>query len=224
MTLQDLSPLWLTLQLAALVTVILLVIATPLAWWLANTRSRSAPLIEALTALPLVLPPTVIGFYLLLAFSPTAPLGGWWLAATGSTLSFSFTGLIIASLIYSLPFTVQPLQSAFTAIGRQPLEAAASLGARPLDAFLSVALPLSRRGYLTAGVLTFAHTLGEFGIVLMVGGNIAGQTRTVSIAIYEAVERVDYGTAHLLSGQLLALSFLALLALYTTNARDKRTK
>lgn len=224
MSLPDLSPLWLTLQLAGIVTAILLVLATPLGWWLARTRSRAAPFIEALTALPLVLPPTVLGFYLLLAFSPTATLGGWWLAATGDTLSFSFIGLVIASVIYSLPFAVQPLQAAFAAVGPHPMEAAASLGARPLDAFLTVALPLSRRGYLTAAVLTFAHTLGEFGIVLMVGGNIAGQTRTVSIAIYEAVERVDYGAAHILSGILLGLSFLILLLLYTLNARARTVR
>lgn len=218
----DLAPLWLTLRLAALVTAILLPLATPLAWWLAQSRSRIVPYAEALTALPLVLPPTVLGFYLLIALNPEAPLGRVWFTLTGGTLTFSFTGLVIASILYSLPFTVQPLQSAFTALGRAPLEAAASLGARPFDAFLTVALPLSLRGYLTAAVLTFAHTLGEFGVVLMVGGNIPGQTRTISIAIYEQVERIDYRSAHILSGLLLALSFLILLALYLTNARGRR--
>jgi molybdate transport system permease protein len=217
----DLGPLWLTLQLALLVTALLLLFGTPLAWWLATRRSRLVPLVEALTALPLVLPPTVLGFYLLLVLNPTAPLGAFWLRLTGETLTFSFAGLVVASLLYSLPFTVQPLQTAFTALGRAPMEAAATLGARPLDAFLTVVVPLSLRGYLTAAVLTFAHTLGEFGVVLMVGGNIPGQTRTVSIAIYEHVERIDYGAAHVLSGILLALSFLILLILYSVNARTR---
>ncbi|MCC7320704.1 MAG: molybdate ABC transporter permease subunit [Rubellimicrobium sp.] len=217
----DLGPLWLTLELALLVTGLLLLIGTPLAWWLATSRVRLVPLVEALTALPLVLPPTVLGFYLLLALNPTAPLGAFWLRLTGETLTFSFAGLVIASLLYSLPFTVQPLQAAFTALGRSPAEAAATLGARPIDAFLTVTLPLASRGYLTAAVLTFAHTLGEFGVVLMVGGNIPGQTRTVSIAIYEHVERIDYGAAHVLSGILLALSFLILLVLYSVNARTR---
>ncbi len=217
----DLAPLWLTLRLAAVVTALLLVLGTPLAWWLARTRSRLASAVEAVTALPLVLPPTVLGFYLLLVFNPTAPLGSFWVSLTGQTLTFSFAGLVLASLLYSLPFTVQPLQSAFTTLGRAPLEAAASLGAGPLDAFLTVAAPLAIRGYLTAAVLTFAHTLGEFGVVLMVGGNIPGQTRVISIAIYEEVETLDYVSAHLLSGILLALSFLILLALYVLNARDR---
>lgn len=221
MTLPDLSPLVLTLQLAAIVTVVLLVLGTPLAWWLSRTRARIAPVIEAITALPLVLPPTVIGFYLLLAFNPTAPLGAFWVRLTGDTLTFSFTGLVLASILYSLPFTVQPLQAAFAAIGRQPLEAAASLNAGPADAFLSVVLPLAARGYLTAAVLTFAHTLGEFGVVLMVGGNIPGQTRLVSIAIYESVERIDYAQAHALSAILLGLSFVILVALYRSNGRAR---
>lgn len=218
----DLAPLWLTLKLAAVVTALLLVIGTPLAWWLARTRSGLAPAVEAVTAMPLVLPPTVLGFYLLLAFNPTAPLGAFWVSLTGQTLTFSFAGLVLASLLYSLPFTVQPLQSAFTTLGRAPMEAAASLGAGPLDAFATVAAPLAVRGYLTAAVLTFAHTLGEFGVVLMVGGNIPGQTRVISIAIYEEVETLDYASAHLLSGILLALSFLILLALYVLNGRDRR--
>ncbi|WP_347310294.1 molybdate ABC transporter permease subunit [Defluviimonas sp. SAOS-178_SWC] len=222
MTLADLAPLWLTLKLAAIVTVLLLVLGTPLAWWLARSRSRIVPVFEAITALPLVLPPTVLGFYLLLAFNPTAPFGAFWLSVTGGTLTFSFAGLVLASLIYSLPFTVQPLQAAFTTLGRAPMEAAASLGASPCDAFLTVAAPLSLRGYLTAAILTFAHTLGEFGVVLMVGGNIPGETRVISIAIYEDVETLDYATAHLLSGLLLALSFAILLALYTLNGRSRQ--
>ncbi len=208
-----------TLRLAALVTGLLLLIGTPLAWWLARTRNRLRPVIEAVTALPLVLPPTVLGFYLLIAFNPRSALGAAWVGLTGQTLTFSFTGLVIASLIYSLPFTVQPLQAAFAQVGRAPMEAAASLGAGPLDAFLSVASPLAVRGYLSAAVLTFAHTLGEFGVVLMVGGNIPGQTRVVSIAIYEQVETVQYAQAHVLSAILLGISFAILLALYLLNGR-----
>lgn len=219
MTLGDLEPLWLTLRLAAIVTMILLLLATPLAWWLARSRSRWRPAVEALTALPLVLPPTVLGFYLLVALNPTTPLGGFWLQVTGTSLTFSFTGLVIASIIYSLPFAVQPLQAAFAGIGDKPLEAAASLGADPLDAFASVALPLARRGYLAAAVLSFAHTLGEFGVVLMVGGNIPGQTRTVAIAIYERVEVMDYPAAHGLSALLTALSFIALYLLFQSRSR-----
>lgn len=222
MTLPDLEPLWLTLKLAALVSVLLLILATPLAWWLARSRARLVPLVEALTALPLVLPPTVIGFYMLIAFRPDAPFGAFWMRLTGDTLTFSFAGLVLASLIYSLPFAVQPLQTAFTSLGSNPMEAASSLRAGPLDAFLTVALPLAARGYLTAAVLTFAHTLGEFGVVLMVGGNIPGETRVISIAIYEQVERIDYAAAHILSGLLLALSFTILLILYGLNARAAR--
>lgn len=221
MTLPDLGPFWLTLELSALVTAILMGLATPLAWWLATTRARYAPAIEALTALPLVLPPTVLGFYLLLMFNPHAPIGAFWLHLTGQTLTFSFVGLVFASVIYSLPFAVQPLQAAFISLGRAPAEAAASLSASPFDAFLTVILPMSKRGYLTAAVLTFAHTMGEFGVVLMVGGNIPGQTRVISIAVYEQVERADYGAAHVLSALLVAFSFLILLALYATNARRK---
>ncbi|MCB2095836.1 MAG: molybdate ABC transporter permease subunit [Rhodobacteraceae bacterium] len=219
MSAPDLAPLWLTLKLAATVTVLLLVLATPLALWLARSGSRLRPVVEAITALPLVLPPTVLGFYLLLAFNPNAPLGAFWLTATGHSLTFSFAGLVIASLVYSLPFAVQPLQAAFKALGSAPAEAAASLGAGPLDAFLSVIAPLTLRGYLTAMVLTFAHTIGEFGIVLMVGGNIPGETRVISIAIYEQVETLDYASAHLMSGLLLAFAFLTLLALYSVNGR-----
>ena len=215
----DLAPLWLSLKVAGCTTVLLLLCGTPLAWWLAHTRARIRPVIEAVTALPLVLPPTVLGFYLLITFSPTAPFGAAWLGVTGQTLTFSFTGLVIASALYSLPFMVQPLQSAFESVGKAPLEAAATLGAGRLDRFLTVATPLAARGYLTAIVLTMAHTLGEFGVVLMVGGNIPGRTQVVSIAIYEKVETIDYAAAHVLSAILLALSFGVLLLVYTLNRR-----
>jgi molybdate transport system permease protein len=215
----DLGALWLTLHLAAVTTVILLVLGTPLAWWLANTRSRLKPAVEAVTALPLVLPPTVLGFYLLITLSPASPLGALWVDVTGESLTFSFSGLVVASVLYSLPFMVQPLETAFEAVGRGPLEAAASLGASRLDAFVSVAVPLSARGFLTAGVLTFTHTLGEFGVVLMVGGNIPGETRVVSIAIYEHVETLRYAEAHALSALLLVFSFAVLLVVYAVNRR-----
>jgi len=215
----DLGPVILSLQLAGVTTVILLMIGLPLALWLAYTDSRFKPVIEAVTALPLVLPPTVIGFYLLLLMNPGAPLGGFWVGMSGGTLSFSFAGLVIASVIYSLPFMVQPLQAAFEAVGRGPMEAAASLRASRLDAFLNVMLPQSGRGILTACVLTFAHTIGEFGVVLMVGGNIPERTRTVSIAIYEHVESLDYAEAHMLSAGLLIFSFVVLVAVYALNRR-----
>ncbi len=213
----DLGPLWLTLRLAAVTTLILFVLGTPLAWWLANTRSRLRPVVEAVTALPLVLPPTVLGFYLLILLSPTAPLGGAWVAVTGEALTFSFTGLVVASLAYSLPFMVQPLQAAFERVGPGPMEAAASLRASRLDAFLTVAVPLSARGFLTAGVLTFAHTVGEFGVVLMIGGNIPGETRVISIAIYEQVETLRYAEAHVLSAGMLVFSFVVLALVYAVN-------
>lgn len=215
----DLGPLWLTLQLAGVTTIALLILGTPVAWWLSQTRSRAKPFIEALTALPLVLPPTVIGFYLLITMSPKAPLGAFFLSVTGETLTFSFTGLVVASMFYSLPFMVQPLQAAFEIIGRAPLEAAATLRAKPLDAFFSVAAPMALRAYITASVLTFAHTIGEFGVVLMVGGNIPGQTKVISIAIYEHVESINYVEAHVLSAILLAFSFLVLLLVYSLNRR-----
>jgi molybdate transport system permease protein len=215
----DLGPVWLTLHLASVAVGLLLLVGTPLAWWLAHTRTRVKPLIEALTALPLVLPPTVIGFYLLVLFAPAGVLGGPWLHLTGETLTFSFSGLVLASMLYSMPFVVQPLQGAFEAVGRAPLEAAAVLGARPLDAFFSVASPLALRGYITAIVLGFAHTLGEFGVVLMVGGNIPGRTRVISIAIYEQVETLQFAQAHLLSGGLLVFSFVVLALIYVLNRR-----
>ena len=193
--------------------------ATPVAWWLAFTRHPIKPVIETLTALPLVLPPTVMGFYLLLLMSPNSLLGGWWLTLTDSTLTFSFSGLVIASLVYSLPFAVQPLQTAFEQIGKAPLEAAATLRASPLDTFWSVAVPMARRGFITAAALTFAHTLGEFGVVLMIGGNIPGKTRVVSVTIYEHVETLQYAEAHTLAAILLVLSFAVLLLVYGLNRR-----
>jgi molybdate transport system permease protein len=217
MELPDLGPLWLTLRLAASATAILLLVGTPLAWWLATTRSRFRPVLEAVVALPLVLPPTVLGFYLLLLLGPRSALGALWVRLTDSTLTFSFGGLLVASVLYSLPFMVQPLQSAFESVGRAPMEAAATLRAAPLDAFFTVAVPLSMRGYLTAVVLTFAHTVGEFGVVLMVGGNIPGKTRVISIAIYEHVETMRYGDAHLLSALLLVFSFIVLALVYAAN-------
>lgn len=208
-----------TVRLAAATTAVLLVIGTPLAWWLARTRSRARPLVEALTALPLVLPPTVLGFYLLVILAPTGPVGALWQALGGDRLVFSFGGLLIGSVLYSLPFVVQPLQNAFAAIGDGPLEAAATLGASPLDRFFSVAVPLARPGFLTAATLAFAHTVGEFGVVLMIGGSIPGRTQVVSIAIYEHVEALDYGSAHLLSAGMLAFSFVVLLAVYGLSRR-----
>ncbi len=219
MSLPDLGPLWLTLHLALVTTAVLIVIGTPLAWWLAHTQSRAKSAVEAVTALPLVLPPTVLGFYLLVFLSPASPVGGFWLDLTGDTLTFSFTGLVIASVFYSLPFMVQPLQGAFEAIGRGPLEAGATLRASPLDTFFTIAAPMALRGYLTATVLTFAHTIGEFGVVLMVGGNIPGKTKVISIAIYEHVETINYADAHVLSAILLVFSFLVLLFVYTLNRR-----
>ena len=214
---------WLSLNLALLSTVILIVLGMPLAWWLATTRSFLKPAIEALTTLPLVLPPTVLGFYLLILFSPDAPLGAAWVSLTGDTLTFSFAGLVLASCLYSLPFAVQPMQTAFASTGLEAMQAARSLGASAGDAFRSIALPLARRGVLTAGVLSFAHTLGEFGVVLMVGGNIPGRTRVISIEIFTAVETLDYQTAHVLSVGLLGFSFLVLLLLYALNGRGMRT-
>ncbi len=219
MDLPDLAPLWLTIRLAGITTLVLLILGTPLAWWLAFTRSPAKPVVEALTALPLVLPPTVLGFYLLVMLSPRSPLGGAWLDLTGTTLTFSFLGLVVGSVIYSLPFTVQPLQAAFEAVGRGPLEAAAMLRAGPFDRFRSVAAPMAVRGFLTAAVLTFAHTIGEFGVVLMLGGNIPGKTKVISIAIYEHVETINYADAHVLSAGLLVFSFVVLLFVYTVNRR-----
>ncbi len=216
---QDLAALWLTLKLAGVTTLTLLVLGTPLAWWLARSDARWKVMVDAIVALPLVLPPTVLGFYLLVALGPEGPLGRLVTGLGGQAPVFSFTGLVIGSVIYSLPFVVQPLRDAFAAIGSLPLEVAATLRASPLNRFLTVALPLARSGFLTAAVLGFAHTLGEFGVVLMIGGNIPGQTQVLSIAIYEHVEALEYGRAHVLAGGLLALSFLMLLAVYGFNRR-----
>lgn len=215
----ELEPVWLTFKLASITVLILLLIGTPLAWWLATTRWRYIAVIESIVALPLVLPPTVLGFYILVLLSPDKPLGAMWVRLTGDTLTFSFTGLVVASVLYSLPFVVQPLQTAFAAVGRGLIEAAATLGASPLDAFFTVVSPLAIRGYITAVVLGFAHTVGEFGVVLMVGGNIPGRTRVISIAIYEQVETLDYTQAHILSSGLLVFSFLVLLSVYVINRR-----
>ncbi|ENO83443.1 molybdate ABC transporter permease subunit [Thauera aminoaromatica] len=204
---------WLTLELATLTTVLLLLVATPLAWWLSQTRSRWRAPISAVVTLPLVLPPTVLGFYLLVLMGPQGPLGQLTLALGWGTLSFTFTGLLIGSIIFSLPFAVQPIQHAFESIGARPLEAAATLRASPLDAFFSVALPLARPGLLTAAILSFAHTVGEFGVVLMIGGNIPGKTRVVSTQIYGHVEAMEYAQAHWLAGGMVAFSFVVLLCL-----------
>ncbi len=215
----NLGPLWLSLQLAATTMVLLLLIATPLSWWLAQSSSRMKPLVQTVVALPLVLPPTVLGFYLLIVLGPAGAIGRWWVEITGNALTFSFTGLVIASCIYSLPFAVQPLVAAFESLGRRNLEAAWTLGATRRDAFFSIAVPQSIRGYFGAAILSFAHTLGEFGVVLMVGGNIPGETRVVSIAIYDHVESLDYSQAHQLSALLLIVAFLALLAMFFVNRR-----
>ena len=215
----DWSPLWLTMQLAGVTVIVLLLVGTPVAWWLAYTRSRFRTLVEAIVALPIVLPPTVLGFYLLVALGPQGLIGGVWKDLTGSALSFTFSGLVIASTFYSLPFVVQPLHGAFEAVGKKPLEAAWSLGASKLDAFFTVASPMAVRGYLSAVVLVFAHTLGEFGVVLMVGGNIPGVTKVLSIAIYDHVEVLEYTQAHFLSAVLLIFSFLILAIVYTVNRR-----
>lgn len=215
----DLTALLITLKLAVLSTLILLALGTPLAWWLASTRWRFKFLLEAVIALPLVLPPTVLGFYLLVALGPRGPMGGLMEALGGRPLAFTFAGLVIGSVIYSMPFVVQPLQAAFGAVGRRPLEVAATLRASPLDRFFTVAVPLARPGFLAASVLGFAHTIGEFGVVLMIGGSIPGKTRVASIAIYERVEALEYVHAHWLSGGLLLVSFLMLVVVYALNRR-----
>ena len=216
------QPLILSVQLAGITTIVLIVIATPIAWWLSQTASRWKPLVQTTVALPIVLPPTVLGFYLLIVLGPAGTLGSWWVELTGSALTFSFTGLVIASCIYSLPFAVQPMQTAFESLPLRTLERAWTLGASRLDAFLSIAVPLSIRGFVSGAVLAFAHTLGEFGVVLMVGGNIPGETRVVSIAIYDHVETLNYGAAHNLSLVLLAFAFVVLLAMFAFNHRWSR--
>ncbi len=218
----DLAAVGLTLRLAGLTTLLLLLAGTPLAWWLARTRSPLKGAVGAIVALPLVLPPTVIGFYLLVALGPNGPLGQLTTALGLGTLPFTFSGLVVASVLYSLPFVVQPLTNAFAAIPERLLEAAATLRAGPLDTFFHVAVPLARPGFLSAMVLGFAHTVGEFGVVLMIGGNIPGQTRVVSVQIYDHVEALEYAQAHWLAGGMLAFAFLVLLALYTINPPGRR--
>ncbi len=213
----DLAAIRLTLKLASVVTLLLLAIGTPLAWWLARTRSRLKHAVAAVVALPLVLPPTVIGFYLLLALGPNGWIGRLTSALGLGLLPFTFAGLVLASVLYSMPFVVQPLQNAFDAIGERPLEVAATLRASPWDTFWTVAVPLARPGFLSAAVLGFAHTVGEFGVVLMIGGNIPDKTRVVSVQIYDHVEALEYAQAHWLSGAMLVFSFVVLLALYTVN-------
>lgn len=219
---EDLGAIWLTLKLAGATTVVLLVLATPLAWWLAQARGRWAALVGAVVALPLVLPPTVLGFYLLVVFGPQG-WGGQLTQALGlGLLPFTFGGLLVASVIYSLPFAVQPLQHAFEAVGRRPMEVAATLRAGPIDAFFTVAVPLARPGFITAAILSFAHTVGEFGVVLMIGGNIPQQTRVVSTQIYGHVESLQYTQAHWLSAGMLAFSFVVLLGLAAITRRTAR--
>ncbi|MDR1936035.1 MAG: molybdate ABC transporter permease subunit [Candidatus Accumulibacter sp.] len=210
----SLAAIRLTLELASLVTALLLLVGTPIAWWLSRTRSRWKGPVGAVVALPLVLPPTVLGFYLLLFMGPHGPVGKITSSLGWGALPFSFTGLVVASVFYSLPFVVQPIQNAFEAVGERPLEVAASLRASPWDAFFSVALPLARPGFVTAAILGFAHTIGEFGVVLMIGGNIPGKTQVLSVQIYNHVEAMEYGQAHILAAGMVVFSFLVLLALY----------
>jgi len=217
----NLGPLWLSVQLATITMLLLLLIATPLGWWLARTRSKARPIVQALVALPIVLPPTVMGFYLLILLGPAGAFGSWWLELTGNALTFSFVGLVIASCVYSLPFAVQPIMSAFESVRQGDLETAWTLGATRRDAFFSIALPQSTRGYLNAAVLSFAHTLGEFGVVLMVGGNIPGETRVISIHIYDQVESLNYAAAHQLSVVLLVFAFVILLTMFVANRRGQ---
>ena len=213
----DISAIIVTIKLASLSTAILILIGTPLAWWLSQTRFKFKVIIEALIALPLILPPTVLGFYLLLTLGPNGPIGGFLESLGGSSLAFTFSGLVVGSVIYSLPFVVQPLQNSFSSVGRQSMEVAATLGASKIDRFFTVAVPLARSGFITAVVLGFAHTIGEFGIVLMIGGNIPGETGVLSIAIYDHVETMEYGKAHWLSAGLLIMSFLMLIFVYVFN-------
>ena len=210
----DFSAIIVTIKLAIISTSILILIGTPIAWWLSQTKFKFKAVFEAIIALPLILPPTVLGFYLLITLGSNGPIGKLLESLGGSSIAFTFTGLVIGSVIYSMPFVVQPLQNSFSSVGRKPLEVAATLGASKIDRFFSVAVPLSRSGFITAAVLGFAHTVGEFGVVLMIGGNIPGETGVVSIAIYDHVEAMEYGQAHWLAGGLLATSFLMLLFVY----------
>jgi len=220
----DWQPIWLTLKLASITTLLLLLIATPIAWWLSQTASRFKHAVSAVVALPIVLPPTVIGFYLLIFLGPNGPGGALTSALGLGTLPFTFAGLVVASVIYSLPFVVQPIQNAFEAVGKRPLEVAATLGASGWDRFMSVAVPMARPGFLTAMVIGFAHTVGEFGVVLMIGGNIPGETKVLSVAIYDHVETLEYGQAHILSAGMIGFAFIVLLSLYLVNGRiDRRS-
>jgi len=216
---QDLVALFVTLKLASISTIVLILIGTPIAWWLSHSHWRYKYFVEAIIALPLILPPTVLGFYLLVSLGPNGPIGGLSSALGEESLAFTFTGLVIGSVVYSMPFVIQPLQNAFSAIGQRPLEVAATLGASPIDRFFSIAIPMARPGFITASVLGFAHTLGEFGVVLMIGGNIPGSTQVVSISIYDHVEALEYGQAHALSASLLLFSFVLLLIVYGANRR-----
>jgi molybdate transport system permease protein len=218
----DLQAVWLTLKLASVTTLFLLLISTPLAWWLAHSSKWYKGVVAALVALPLVLPPTVLGFYLLLLMGPHGVVGELTTTLNLGRLPFTFSGLVIGSVCFSLPFAVQPIQNAFEAIGKRPLEVAATLRAGLWDRFVSVALPLARPGFLTAIILAFAHTVGEFGVVLMLGGNIDGETRVLSVAIYNHVEAMEYSAAHLLAGGMVLFSFLVLLGLYLVGARLAR--
>ena len=213
----DISAIMVTIKLASLSTAILILIGTPLAWWLSQTRFKFKVIIEALIALPLILPPTVLGFYLLLTLGPNGPIGGFLESLGGSSIAFTFSGLVVGSVIYSLPFVVQPLQNSFNSVGNQSMEVAATLGASKIDRFFTVAIPLARSGFITAIVLGFAHTVGEFGVVLMIGGNIPGETGVLSIAIYDHVETMEYAKAHWLSAGLLIMSFLMLIFVYVFN-------
>ena len=217
----SLEPVWLSLELAVVTTVVLLALSAPLAWWLARSKSAWRAPIGAVVTLPLVLPPSVMGFYILVALGPHGPLGQFTQSMGWGLLTFTFPGLVIGSLVFSLPFAVQPLQGAFEALGDRPMEVAATLGAKPIDAFFSVVLPLVRPGVFTATVLTFAHTIGEFGVVLMIGGNIPGKTQVVSTEIYTFVEAMEYEKAHILAGGMLVFSFVVLLALSFLNRRAK---
>ncbi len=218
----DLSPVWLTLKLATLTTLVLLVVGTPIAWWLSQTRSRVRHAVAAVVALPLVLPPTVLGFYLLLVLGPAGPVGHMTQALGLGTLPFTFPGLVVASVLYSLPFVVQPVRNAFEAIGTRPLEVAATLRATPRERFFTVAVPLARPGFLSGAILGFAHTVGEFGVVLMVGGNIPGQTKVLSVAIYDHVESLEWTQAHWLAGGMVVFSFLVVLAMSVLGQRMQR--
>lgn len=221
-TAEELLPIQLTLELAAITTIFLLIVATPLAWWLANTKSKLRSAVSSVVTLPLVLPPSVLGFYLLVAMGPNGPLGKLTEALGVGLLTFTFPGLVIGSVVYSMPFAVQPLQGAFESIGKRPLEVAATLRATSWDTFANVILPLAKPGFVTASLLTFAHTIGEFGVVLMIGGNVPGKTQVVSTEIYSYVEAMEYSKAHWLAGGMVVFSFFVLLGLTLLNRKNER--